>query len=478
MMMRVNVAVIGGGLAGLCVADRLWQRAPQLNCRVFEATGRVGGKLRTDVVGLDVGRFVVEAGPDAWLAHKPWATELISDLGLADEVIPINHVPRSTAILKHGRRIDLPDGLALVAPTKAWPFLRSRLLSPAGVTRLAGDLVLPARTDAGDESFGGFVRRRLGREALDWIAEPLGAGIHNGDPDQMSLLATFPQLRGYEQRHGSVLRGARAARQRQAGTSAKPAFLSLRGGVQTLTDALVARNDSTVSLRTAITGLEQMAGGGFVLSASDGASMQADVVVLAIPAASAAHLLTEVAPSASARLRRLRAIHAGTISLAYRTADIPRPLSGYGLVIPARECRPINAITVSSRKLDFRAPAGWMLLRVFFGGTRSPATMELDDTELETLARNELEQTCGIVAPPAFSRINRWTSGSPQYDIGHIDTVAAIEAALPAGIALASCPYRGVGIPDVIHAARDIADRLTTRSTMRDTPVHHAIVDE
>jgi oxygen-dependent protoporphyrinogen oxidase len=156
----------------------------------------------------------------------------------------------------------------------------------------------------------------------------------------------------------------------------------------------------------------------------------------------------------------LRAVHAGTISLAYRTTDIHRPLPGYGLVVPKRECRPINAITVASRKFDGRAPDGWTLLRVFFGGFRNPGTMQLDDEALRSTVAGELFSLLGIGAEPAFTRIQRWTAGSPQYDVGHLDRVRAIEAALPGDIIVTGSPYRGVGIPDVISQVWQVADRL------------------
>ena len=458
-MERVDVAIIGAGIAGLSLADRLRSRAPQLSVRLFEASDRPGGKIRTERVEFDDGRFIVESGPDAILAQKPWALELVSDLGLSDELIPINRMPKSTAILKCGRLMDLPEGVALVAPTRIRPFVRTSLLSWPGKIRAARDFVAGPRAVSGDESLGSFVTRRFGREVLDWIAEPLAAGIYNADPDYLSLQATFPQLALAEQKSGSVILGLHAARKPTPGKPDLPAFVTLREGMQTLTDALADRVGPILRTNAPATRIDSSEDGGYVVRVG-ARDVRTASVVLALPAAQTAALLTGIAPEASRELESLRAVHAGTVSLAYRTTDILRPLPGYGLVVPKREGRPINAITISSRKFDYRAPAGWTLVRLFFGGYRSPETMYLSDDALRDAVATELRSLMGITAPPAFDRIHRWQQGSPQYDVGHLERVARIEAALPSGIALTGSPYRGVGIPNIVHQSWQLADHF------------------
>ncbi len=183
-------------------------------------------------------------------------------------------------------------------------------------------------------------------------------------------------------------------------------------------------------------------------------------VVLAIPAANAARLLQPIAPNASSLISTLRTVSSGSISLAYRTAEITRPLSGYGLVVPAKSGGAFNAMTVSSQKFDGRAPDGWTLLRIFYGGTRSPETMLLDDDALLRTMRSELRTLLGIQAAPLFHRIYRWPAGSPQYDVGHLDRIAAIDASLPNGIVVTGSPYRGVGIPDIVRESTQTAQLL------------------
>jgi oxygen-dependent protoporphyrinogen oxidase len=472
-MERIDVAIIGGGIAGLSVADRLRSHAPELSVRVLEASDRPGGKIRTERIEFDDGRFIVEAGPDALLAQKPSAMELVADLGLSDQVIPIERVSRSTAILKHGRLVDLPEGVALVGPTRIRPFLGTELLSPAGKLRAGLDLLSRPNDTADDESLAAFVTRHFGREALDWIAEPLAAGIYNADPDRLSVLAAFPHLHQAERQHGSVIRGLRATR-KPAGPSSAPAFVTFRDGMQTLIDALAARLDPVLNTNAPVTQITALADGGYAVLTQD-RTFRATTVVLAVPAAQAATLLAEIAPNAARELSTLQAVHAGTISLAYRPPDIHRPLPGYGLIVPKREHRPINAITVASRKFAGRAPKGWTLLRVFFGGYRSPETMQLDDVELRRTISGELFTLLGIAAEPVISRIQRWPAGSPQYDVGHLDRVRAIETALPADILVTGSPYRGVGIPDVINQARQAADQLA--ASIRPTAPIVALAD-
>jgi oxygen-dependent protoporphyrinogen oxidase len=456
----VDVAVVGGGIAGLSVAYQLIAHAPWLICALFEASPRLGGKVLTETIDLDDGRFVVEAGPDAFLAQKPWARQLAEELGLADRIVPITTVPQPVSILKHGRPIPLPEGVSLLAPTRFGPFVRSPLLSPRGKARTALDLILPASPCDADESLGALVRRRLGEEALDWIAEPLMAGIYNGDPDRLSLLATFPTFRAIERDHGSLIRGLRAAARAARDKPRGPAFLTLRGGMQELTDALASRVAGIAYRDASVEAVCRTPDGAFTLAFAGRSPVVARRLVLTVPTADAATLLMGIAPRAADGLARLHTIGAGSVSLAYRPGDVKRPLPGYGLVVPRREERPINAITVASRKFEGRAPGGWQLLRVFFGGARSTTSLFMDEDRLIEVIRGELCDLLGIESPPAFHRLHRWSSGSPRYDVGHLDRIAAIEAELPPGVFVTGGAYRGVGLPDIVRAATTVAERI------------------
>jgi oxygen-dependent protoporphyrinogen oxidase len=457
---RVDVAVAGGGIAGLCASYRLMTRAPHLTCVLLEASDRLGGKVLTETIERPEGRFILEAGPDAFLAQKPWARQLAEEIGLGNRLVPINQVPQPVSVLKNGRPVSLPDGVSLLAPTKLRPFLRSPLLSARGKARTALDLVISAKSDDADESLADFVRRRLGPDALDWIAEPLMAGIYNADPEHLSLLATFPNFRKVEREHRSLIRGLRTLAQTEPGKPRPPAFLTLQGGMKEFTDALAARVSGIARCNTVVKSIDRTHDGAHVLALAGRRPIVAKTLVMALPAMEAARLLEQIAPQSAEGLSQLRTISAGSVSLAYRTDDVRNPLPGYGLVIPRREERPINAITVASKKFAGRAPEGWQLLRVFFGGARSRATMFLEDDRLLQVVREELGDLLGIEAPPAFHRISRWPSGSPQYDVGHLDRIAEIERGLPPGVYIAGGAFHGVGLPDIVRAATAVAERV------------------
>jgi oxygen-dependent protoporphyrinogen oxidase len=465
------VAIVGGGIAGLSTAWYL-QKA-NVPYVLLERGERWGGKLRSEQVTLPGGeRFVVEGGPDSFITQKPSGAALARELGLGERLLGTNTRLRQTYVLHKGRPQPLPDGVLMIVPTKFKPFVFSSLISPWGKLRMGMDLFIPPRRDDSDETLAEFVRRRLGSECLDKIAEPLMSGIYNAEADKQSLLATFPRFRELESQYGSVTKGMlasqRARKQAAPGAQASApaptrplsAFVSLPEGIEELAAVLVQQLTGDLRLHTAVNAIEPSRDGGYTLHLGSGAPLAARAVVLAIPSFIAADLLRPLAPSAADLLAGIRYVSTGTISLAYRSAEAPNPLNGYGLVVPASAKRPINAVTLSSVKFEQRAPEGFILLRAFFGGSRSPQSMELDDATLLATVRSELAQLLGIRAEPLFHRIYRWRRSNPQYDVGHLARVAAIEADLPAGLYVTGSPYRGVGIPDCVKQAQETAQKI------------------
>ncbi len=457
-----DIAIVGGGIAGLSTAWYLEREARAANVALryilLEESERWGGHIRTERVG----DFVVEAGPDSFITQKPWALQLARELGLEDRLLGTNDHMRRVYVLNRGKPTPLPEGVLLIVPTRFAPFAFSSLISPLGKLRMGMDLFIPPKRDGADETLADFVRRRLGSEALDKIAEPLLSGIYNSEAERQSLLATFPRFRALEEQSGSLTRGMLAARRAPNGNGQKPQpmFMSLRGGTGELVDALVARLTGNLRLRRAAQFIARAENGAYALTTADGATLHAQALVVATPSFVAADLLRDLAPQVARDLAAIRYVSTGTLSLAYRVKDIKRPLSGFGLVVPRSERRPINAVTWSSLKFNHRAPDGYALLRVFFGGSRSPQTMELDDDALLASVRNELLTLMGIAAPPLFHRIYRWHRSNPQYDVGHLDRVAALEANLPMGVYLTGSPYRGVGIPDCVKQGQETAHRV------------------
>jgi protoporphyrinogen/coproporphyrinogen III oxidase len=473
--MSYHVAIIGGGVTGLGAAYYLQNEARRhgldAGYTLLEQSERWGGKIVTEAVATgDTGEpFIIEGGPDSFLTQKPWALQLARELDLGDELLPTNDAQRQVFVLHKGRPVPLPDGVLLIVPTRFMPFALSPLLSPLGKLRMGLDLVIPPRRDGGDESLADFIQRRLGREALDKIAEPLMSGIYNAEADRQSVLATFPRFRELEAKHGSLIRGMLAARQahHRPGNNGRSAtgppismFMSLQGGMERLVEQLRSRLEGDCRLNTAVQHIERQTDGRYALSLDGGSRLTADAVVLAVPAYVAARLVRPLAPEAAADLDQIRYVSTGTLSLAFRREEVGHPLNGFGLVIPRSEGRAVNAVTWTSTKFERRAPSGAALLRVFFGGSRRPEMMARSDEELLAVIRAELKQLMGIDATPLFHRIYRWYEANPQYDVGHLERVAAIETALPPGLYVTGSPYRGIGIPDCVHQAQQTAARL------------------
>lgn len=474
-MTVVDVAIIGGGISGLSTAWYLQREAPDLQYAVLESSDCWGGKIRTDVIDEpDIGTFVVEGGPDAFITQKPWGMQLARELGIGDDLLPTNDDKRQVFVLNKGKPTSLPDGVLLIVPTKFMPFALSPLISPWGKMRMGMDLFIPAKKDGQDETLADFITRRLGSEALDKIAEPLMSGIYNAEAEKQSVLATFPRFRTIEEKYGSLIKGMLASRRARpappAGGAQAPkaptsVFMSLRGGMNELVNALVAQLTGDLRLGVDVQEIAPDDGGRYLLRLDDGATVATRAVVLAVPAHAAATLLRGYAPVAAGKLDEIRYVSTGTVSFAFRRADIKDLLTGFGLVIPRSEKRAINAVTLTSTKFDHRAPDDTVLLRAFFGGSRRPDMMTLDDEQLEQTVRRELASLLGITAEPLFHRIYRWMDANPQYDVGHLERVDAIEAALPQGLYVTGSPYRGVGIPDCINQAQTTVKDVMTQLT-------------
>lgn len=476
-----HVAIVGGGITGLAAAYYLQEEATTsglpITYTLLERSNRWGGKIHTEEVPGDGKQpFVVEGGPDSFITQKPWAFRLSRELGMEERLLPTNDEKRKVYVLNNGRPTPLPDGVLLIVPTKFLPFALSPLISLPGKLRMGMDLFIPPKTDGEDETLAEFITRRLGSEALDKIAEPLMSGIYNAEADRQSLLSTFPRFRAIEEKHGSLIRGMLAARKARAQAAnsqpspngqqpaAKPPsiFVSYVNGMQELVAELEGRLKGDLRLNTGVERIEE-SDRGYMLSLEAGGELAADAVILAVPAYAAATLVEGFAADAAGALREIRYVSTGTISLAYREADIEKPLDGHGLVVPQSETRDINAVTWSSTKFDRRAPEGHILLRVFFGGSRSPHMMALDDEEVVARVLAELRKMLEIDAEPLFHRIYRWHRANPQYDVGHLERVATIEAALPSQVYVTGSPYRGIGIPDCVHQAQETVAELVEK---------------
>ena len=478
--MTVRIAVIGAGISGLAAATWLRKLDPAVHVTVFERDERPGGKIRTDRVD----GFVIDGGPDAFLSAKPGGLSLSRELGLEAELIGPNPANKRSFVLSSGRLVPLPEGLSGLVPGELRPMFRSPLLSPQGKARMLLDLVLPPKPGNDDESLQVFVSRRVGSEMYERMIEPLLAGIYAGDGARLSLAATFPQLRTAERTHGGIIKGAvaqkREASRRQPQQQPSRGFLGFADGMSRLVDAAVARaraSGTEVRFRTAVEAIEATGGDGFDLSlaGADGtAHERVDGMIVATPAWAAAPLLIDVAPEASRALASIEHVSSALVVVAFPESQLMRPLAGYGYVVPRVERRDVMAMTWVSSKWERRAPEGQVLVRGFVGRAGQEAALAGDDSALVRLMVAELNDVLNLDVTPTLTRVYRWDGGMPQYNLGHLDRVAAIEASLARvpGIRLAGNMLRGVGIPDCIVSGQEAATNLLAelRSLTEDTP--------
>jgi oxygen-dependent protoporphyrinogen oxidase len=362
----------------------------------------------------------------------------------------------------------LPDGLAMMIPTNVQAILKSGLISWFGKARMGFDFLLPPAPPNGDESLGAFVSRRLGREAYENLIEPLMSGIYAGNGDALSLASTFPYLRDLELKYGSLARGALEMRKQSAGKAvqgSRSAFLTPTTGLAEIVEALVAyleANHADLRLETPVARLLRL-DDQYGVELKSGAILEADGVILATPAnyASGA-LLATLDPELAATLAEIPYASTATISLAYRAADLPGELDGYGYVIPRREGHTALACTWTSTKFPHRAPDGYALIRVFIGRAGQDHSLPRDKDLLLKSAREELQLTLGIEAEPLVSRVFVWENSMPQYNLGHPEKLAHISKRLEhlPGLALAGNGYRGIGIPDCIRSGELAVEAL------------------
>jgi oxygen-dependent protoporphyrinogen oxidase len=470
-----SIVIIGGGIAGLSAAYYAQKRIPEAQITLLEASNYWGGKITTDRVPFDDGEFIVEGGPDTFLATKPWGVALCKEIDLADRLHGTNPENKNTYVLHKNKLQPLPDGLAMMIPTNISSILKSGLVSWPGKIRMGFDFLLPSHNGHHDESLGHFVSRRLGREAYETLIEPLMSGIYAGDGDKLSLQSTFPYLHDLETKYGSLARGALKMRQQMAARGAKTqgsrsAFLTPTTGLAEIIEALIDNlQDADLRLNSPVRTVQRKNGKTWNVTLDSGEALEADSIILATPAPVSGSLLASFDPKLATILSSISYASTATITLSYRQRDLSRQLDGYGYVIPRREGRRALACTWTSTKFPHRAPDGYALIRVFVGRAGQESDIPWDETGLLELAREELELTLGISAEPLVSRVFIWENAMPQYNLGHPEKLAQIDAALEnhSSLALAGNGYRGIGIPDCIHSGELAIERILATETPR-----------
>jgi len=439
--------IIGGGISGLSAAYYLSKAG--IRPTIIEKSPRLGGVISTDVMN----GCVIEGGPDSFMAAKPWAMELIKEVGLGDEVIGSNDHLRVTYILKKGKLVPLPDGLMMMVPTKILPLVKTGLLSWGCKIRMGLEFFRRPAGKQPDRSVHDFLMDHYGAEAIDYLAEPLLAGVYGGDPKQMSVNSVLARFVELEMKYGSLSRGVLAAPKPKGSGTGGSLFRTLKNGMGDLVDKL---RPSADVVNGTVEALERT-GSGYRLRI-DGGWTDADQVIIATPSYCAAKLIQPWQARLAGLLEQVPYTSSVTLAMGYKKSTFDHPLNGFGFLVPKRERNHLTACTWVNNKFNHRAPDDVVLLRCFMGGD---VINETDDA-LIRIARDELRRIMGLQAQPFFYRISRWPSSMAQFTVGHEQRLAEIDALtseLP-GLQLIGNAYKGIGLPDCVRMGKEAAGKV------------------
>jgi oxygen-dependent protoporphyrinogen oxidase len=457
-----RIAIVGGGVAGLAAAYQLGQLFHQnesVDIVLYESSSRLGGIVET----VREGGFVLEGGPDGWVSEKPWARVLAGELGLDDELVFSNDAERRTYVLLDGILKAMPNGMRMMVPTNLDALDTSDLFSAEAKQAFHHEVSraseLKEQAPRSDESVAQFVRRHFGDEVLDKIGAPLLSGVFGGDVAQLSVRAVMAPFVAMEREHGSLIAGLKA---REASEKRPPLFTTLRSGLGTLIDRMVA----TIPQHWIRLGVETKAirreQDGWTVSSSLGPE-HFDTIFLATPLHVTRMLLEPVAPQASA-LMQMQASSAVVVAFGFDDAEqVPIP-PGFGFLVPPGPQSMLLACTFMDQKFPDRVPPGGRLLRAFFGGRAATRVLQCSNDEIAAIARMELARILRPLPDPRVTVIRRWPQSLPQYAVGHLERMEELEGCVHrlGGLYLLGNGYRGVGLPDLIRDARS-----AVRSAMR-----------
>ena len=448
-----TVVVIGAGLTGLTAGYRLNRLGYRV--RVLERSERPGGVIRST---REEG-FLVEGGPNVLSVDEPALLEFLREIGLGSEVVVASPDAQRRFIVRRGRPVPVPTSLS--------SFLRTPLLSAVGKLRLLAE-PFAARAEPGlEDSMAEFTRRRLGVEALDYMVNPLMAGVYAGDPERLSVRHAFPSLHRLELQYGSLTSGglATALRRGPFKKRFKARSISFRTGLQAIIDALSTELGNALSNGVTIDALEP--GPPFRVrfrSALLGAEMlAADAIVLAVPGHEAAKLpFSSISAERFSVLREVEYPAVASVALGFPRAAVQHPVDGFGVLVPAREGLHILGTLFTSSLFVGRAPDGSVLLTTYVGGTRQPELTALPDHALCRIVQDDLRQLLGVEGEPTFRRVARHPHAIAQYNLGYQRFHTAMEGAeveLP-GLFMGGSLRNGPSLGACIRAGIDLAARV------------------
>lgn len=445
----MRVIVVGGGVSGLSVAWAL-SRTPGFDVTVLESTGRIGGKVHSELVD----GYRCEWGVNGFLDKEPRVLEVASALS-------INPV-RSSDVSR--KRYVYSGGALQRLPESPGAFLRSGLLSWPGKLRLAMEPFIK-RGSSDDESLADFGRRRLGREAFEKLIDPMASGIYAGDPEQMSLKSCFRRIDEMEQEYGSLIKAmASLMKERRKSVSAAPkgVLTSFRGGLQEMTDALRESLEGRIGLSRDVVAVEQTPSG-YGLHLADGTVTEADSVVLAIPAHQVAGVVADLEPEVSRAVATIPYPPLSVVALGFSAESIGMDAEAFGFLVPFREGRKVLGTLYDSSVFPERAPEGKVLLRSMVGGVRAPEAARMDEGALVDMVLGELRSIAGLRAEPEFARAFLHEKAIPQYNVGHSKVLEAVDSleAGHKGLYITGNAFKGVSFNDCVASGLSLAARMS-----------------
>lgn len=465
-----RVVIIGGGITGLTAAYYLQKEARNkgipLEVRLIEATHRLGGKMQTVIRD----GFIIERGPDSFLARKQSASRLAKEVGMENKLIR-NTAGKSFVLVKD-RLHPMPGGSVMGIPTQIAPFVTTGLFSFAGKARAAADFFLPKSNPSADQSLGKFFRRRLGDEVVENLIEPLLSGIYAGDIDQLSLMSTFPQFYQVEQKHKSLILGMKKttpAPPKNVGEKKKDKgiFLTINSGLQSFVDAIESKLEPHSILKGCRVEHINKKENGYEIRLNGGDQLHADSIIMSVP-----HHITQSVFSDYRFFdvfKEMSSTSVATIALAFPEEAIEKDIEGTGFVVSRNSDYTITACTWTHKKWPHTTPAGKVLIRCYVGRPGDEAVVELPDDELIKIVLNELNKTMNITMEPDFAVISRWIDSMPQYTVGHKQRVETVKTHLYSelpGVFLAGSSFEGLGMPDCIDQGEEAVDKVLSYLNM------------
>ncbi|WP_096188234.1 protoporphyrinogen oxidase [Evansella halocellulosilytica] len=466
-MSKQRIAIIGGGITGVSAAyylqKEIQQNGTEAELTLYEAGEKLGGKIETDYTD----GFVIEQGPDSVLARKTSVMELAKEVGMGDEDFVYSKT--GSFILHKSKLYPMPGGAILGIPTQWGPFLKTKLISPAGKLRAGADLILP-RTSDGDEdqSLGVFFKKRLGNEVVERLIEPLLSGVYAGDLDQLSLQATFPQFKQVEKKHRSLIVGMKSttARGQSQGKSQTPKpkgmFLNFRNGLQSFIDQVESKLDpSTIIKGVALQSLQKV-NGKYELTFSDGTKDVVDHVVLTTPHHITYSFLKNY--QFAQWLNEIPATSVATVAMAFPEKAIKQDIDGSGFVVSKESGYSITACTWTHKKWEHSTPDGKVLLRGYVGRAGDEDIVFKSDEEILAAVLKDLSHIMELEGEPDFYKIRRWKQAMPQYIVGHKERLQKFKSSLTEelpNVHVTGASFEGIGVPDCINQGKKVAENIS-----------------